>query len=188
MEMPAASFPFKFILVADDTCEITHEPASLPGGHVFAPASLFVATHNEAEFAGMLAHAMEHVAERQATRQATRERIANPGVIPLIFVGDWAGSCSGLMALPVRLLVTQRNNELEADGLAVHAMAGAGFDPTALVSYVKRVQPPETERFSFLQAVVERVTAMDSIVERLPSSDYEETTSEFVANREKAIS
>jgi hypothetical protein len=59
------AFLFTFILFADDTCEITHEPASLPGGYVFVPASLFVATHNEAEFAGMLAHAMEHVAERQ---------------------------------------------------------------------------------------------------------------------------
>jgi beta-barrel assembly-enhancing protease len=187
MEMPAARFSFQFNVVADDPCEITHEPASLPGGYVFVPASLLVATHNEAEFAGMLAHAMEHVAVRQATRQATSGQVANSGTIPLIFMGSWAGSCSGQTLVPVGFLATQRNNELEVDGLAVHAMAGAGFDPTALVSYIKRVQPPQRGRFSPLPTLDERVTAMNSIIEQLPPSDYEETSSEFVAIREKAI-
>jgi predicted Zn-dependent protease len=183
--MPAAKFSFQFAVTADDPCPTTHEPASLPGGYVFVPAPLLVAAHSEAELAGMLAHAMEHIAVRQATRQATLDRVASPGNIPIIFAGGWAGTCSGTSAVPVGFLTTQRTNELEADGLAVRAMARARFDPKALVDYTERVQPSQTERFSSLPPRDERVAAMDLIIGRLPAVDYEETTSEFVAVQEK---
>jgi predicted Zn-dependent protease len=37
---------------------LTHEPAALAGGYVFVLSGLFLAAQDEAEFAGMLAHAM----------------------------------------------------------------------------------------------------------------------------------
>ncbi|HWF10806.1 MAG TPA: M48 family metalloprotease [Bryobacteraceae bacterium] len=185
MEMPDAKFSFQFTVIADDPCPTTHEPASLPGGYVFVPAPLLVAAHSEAEFAGMMAHAMEHIAVRQATRLATLGRVASTGNIPLIFIGSWAGACSEHGAVPAGFLATQRTNELEADGLAVQAMARAGFDPKALVDYIERVQPPQTERSSALPSRDERVAAMDLIIGRQPALDYEEATGEFVAVQEK---
>ena len=185
--MPDAKFTFKFSVVANDTCQSTHEPASLPGGYVFVPGALFIEANSEAEFAGMLAHSMEHVAERQSTRPGTRDRIANPENIPLIFMGAWSGGCSEGKAIPAGLLPTGRSHELEADRLAVQAMARAGFDPQALVSYIKRVQTPQTEIFSALPARDERVAAMNLIIERLPRFGYEETTDAFVANRERIL-
>ena len=67
--MQGTRFDYTFTVIADDTSRPTHEPIALPGGAVFIPAALFFAVNDEAEFAGMLAHAMEHVALRHGTRR-----------------------------------------------------------------------------------------------------------------------
>jgi predicted Zn-dependent protease len=139
-ELRDAKLPFTFSVVADDPCRTIHEPAALPGGYVFVPGALFVETRNEAEFAGMLAHAMSHIAARHGTRQASRGTIANLATIPLVFMGGWGGGCSEVL-IPRAFLASQRSQELEADVLAVQTMAQAGFDPMALVRYIERVQP-----------------------------------------------
>jgi predicted Zn-dependent protease len=185
VEMPDAKFPFTFSVIVDDPCPGTHEPGSLPGGYIFVPAALFIEAHGEAEFAGVLAHSMEHVAERHATRQASVGRIANSGTIPLIFLGGWSGNCSEGLAMPSGFLTNHRNNELEADSLAVKAMAHAGFDPTALVSYVQRVQSPFTKPLSLEPTRDERVSAMNLMIEQLPALKYEVTRSEFVDIQER---
>jgi beta-barrel assembly-enhancing protease len=185
VEMPDAKFPFTFSMIADDPCPGTHEPGSLPGGYIFVPAALFIEAHGEAEFAGILAHSMEHVAERHATRQASVGQIANYGTIPLIFLGGWSGNCSDGLTIPISFRPVHRNNELEADGLAVKAMARAGFDPAALVNYLQRVQAPFTKPLSFEPTRDERVSAMNLMIEHLPALNYEETRSEFVEIQER---
>src|SRR5258707_6777372 len=80
---------YTFSVIADDRGGPTHEPLSLPGGYIFVSSRLILTARNEAEFAGMLAHAMAHVAERHATRQSTRGQVANGASIPLIFMGGW---------------------------------------------------------------------------------------------------
>lgn len=183
-EMPNANFPFTFSVIADDPCRTTHEPASLPGGYVFVPAALFFAARSEAEFAGMLAHSMEHVAERHSTGQSAVTRSASLPNMPLIFIGSWSGSCSGNVAIPRGLLAMQRNNELEADRLAVQTIGRAGFDPSALVSYIQRVQTPQTMSFSSLPDSEERVAEMNLIIERLPAMTYQ-TSAAFAAIQDK---
>jgi predicted Zn-dependent protease len=109
-QMPEPSSAFTFSVIVDDLCPKTHEPGAVPGGYIFVPGALFIAAHDEAEFAGMLAHAMEHIVQRHLLRQATPAGATIP-LIPL-------GPCSGGM-IPVGYLPTQRSNELEADALAV---------------------------------------------------------------------
>ncbi|MGO9257833.1 MAG: M48 family metalloprotease [Bryobacteraceae bacterium] len=50
----------------------THEPTAFPGGFIFVSVDPIAAARNEAEFAGMLAHAMAHVAARHGTRLVSR--------------------------------------------------------------------------------------------------------------------
>ncbi len=154
-QIPDARFPFTFTVVADDSCGATHEPAALPGGYVFIPAALFTETRDEAEFAGMLAHAMEHVAQAYAQNAK--------GGIPLIFVGGWGQACPDLIP-------ALRDYELQADAPAIAVTARAGFDPAALARYIGRSTLPDRAR---------RVAAMQSAIERLPPSDYVETSAEF---------
>jgi beta-barrel assembly-enhancing protease len=166
-QIPNANFPFSFSLTANDPCHTTHEPQALPGGYVFVPVTLLIQARSEAEFAGMLAHSMEHIAERHAARITTR--LTNVGNLPLIFMGG----CPESHAVPLGLLPTLREQELEADALAAAAIARAGFDPAAFVSYLEREHVPE------------RAQALNPIVERFPASDYIETTSQFIAVQER---
>jgi beta-barrel assembly-enhancing protease len=132
-QMPKTAFSFTFRVVAEDPCPTIHEPAPLPGGYVFVPAALFLAAQDEAEFAGMLAHAMAHVVEHHGTQQATPGKLMQFASIPVDF-NRGIGCASGL-AVPVRFLEFQRTLENEADLLAVQTMALTEFDPNALVRY-----------------------------------------------------
>src|SRR5262245_17734472 len=97
--MPNANARFTFSVIAEDPCTTVHEPAALPGGYVFVSAALFLAAQNEAEFAGMVAHAIVHIAERHGT-QATRGQAVNYAGVPLIFMGGWGGFCAEGLAVP----------------------------------------------------------------------------------------
>ena len=152
-QMPEVRFPFAFGAVADDACPTTHEPAALPGGYVFVPTGLFLVAQDEAELAGMLAHAMEHITQR--VDNSTR----------LIFISGFSGTCSEGQAIPLGLITSQKGRELEADSLAVRTMARAGFDPSALARYIQRVQARSADRDT-------RLATLLSAIEKLPSVEY----------------
>ena len=59
-----AQFAYTVAVIKEDG---EYEPMPLPGGFIFVPTSLILAAQNEAEFAGMLAHAMAHIAARHGT-------------------------------------------------------------------------------------------------------------------------
>ena len=156
----AVHFPdtviYKFSVVADQSGGRTHEPIALPGGYVFVGVDLISAAQDEAEFAGMLAHAMAHSVAPIAARG-----VVNSGSIPLIIVGGWTGSNDYAVPLPFAKL--QRAAELAADRVAVPAMANAGYDPDALVRYLGRAQTGD-------RAV--RIAALQQAISRLPSRAY----------------
>lgn len=185
--MPEARTPFTLTVITDDPCPLAHEPASLPGGYIFVPTILFLEAQSEAALAGMLAHSMAHVAAHHGTRQVSGVLAQNRATIPLIFIGSWAGSCAGGLAIPAGLQSTQRTYELEADALAVGVMARAGFDPMEFVSYIQRVQiePPRPGPLSSLPGRDERVTAMNPIIERLPRATYRQAQGDFIGIQDR---
>jgi beta-barrel assembly-enhancing protease len=178
-QFPDTQSNFTFTVVADDPCSSTHEPAALPGGSIIVPAALFVAADDEAEFAAMLAHAMEHVAQHHGTRPAAQGQIADI-TIPVISIGAWGG-CSDQALIPVNLRASVRNEELEADALAIGLAASAGFDPGALARYIARVQAPSPTASGVLPSRDERLAAMQPIIRRFPLADSQVSSSEFIA-------
>ena len=88
-QIPETGFAFHFAAYADNEESGIHEPRVLPGGYIYVPESLILASRDEAEFAGMLAHAVAHAADRDATRQASRAELAQDSTIPLT-MGDSA--------------------------------------------------------------------------------------------------
>ncbi len=178
-QIPAAPFPYTFTLIASDLNHLTHEPVAVPGGHIFVPAELILTAQDEAELAGMLAHAIVHVSERHYTRQATRAEIANQATIPLIFQGGWTGygaRQANTVLIPVGMLKFQRLAETEADALAILITHGAGFDPLALVRYIVRVQGAEPGTvgrvFGALPPTEERVSLMETAIQALTPRTY----------------
>ena len=156
---------YTFSLIADDRGGPTHEPLSLPGGYIFVPAKLILTARNDAEFAGMLAHAMAHVAEHHGTRQATQGQVANNASIPLIFMGGWMSMGEGDESLvPMAFRSTLRRLEVEADVLAVNMISGAGYAPEALVRYIGRTQPVDSRE--------SRIAGIESAIRDVPPKDY----------------
>jgi predicted Zn-dependent protease len=172
VHLPYANAHFTFRVIAEDPCPIVHEPAALPGGYVFVPAALFLAAQDEAEFAGMLVHAMEHIAERHGMRQANRGQVITSASAPQVFMGGTG--CAPRVAVPLGFQNIQRDLESQADLLAIPFMAGAGFDPNALVRYIERVQPPPDIEVSLshLPARDQRITVIMSEISKLPVSKY----------------
>jgi hypothetical protein len=125
----AAQFPgewnFTFETVQQQQGGATDEPVALPGGPIFVSADLIVTAQSEAEFAGMLAHAMAHVVARHYTRQATKEDLG------AIQTASLPVSAPGT-AIRMGMLAFRRAMESEADYLAIKAMAAAGYDPARL--------------------------------------------------------
>jgi predicted Zn-dependent protease len=159
----------------------TQEPVWLPGGYVLIPARLFLATQDEAEFAGMLAHVMAHVVERHGTRAGTRAQLVNYAAIPLVFMGGWVRSGS---AVPLGFLTFARAYEREADLLAVHAMARAGFDPAALARYIERTQvDPKPPVYSSWPARDDRLAGIKEAIGLVPQRAYS-TSPEFAQMQE----
>ena len=58
---PSSGVTFRFTVVKDALGGATHEPLACPGGYIFVSASLLAEARDEAELAGMLAHAMAHI-------------------------------------------------------------------------------------------------------------------------------
>jgi len=188
--MQGTRFEYTFTVIADDTSRTTHEPIALPGGAVFIPAALFLAVNDEAEFAGMLAHAMEHVGLRHGTRQP---KANESGSIPLVFMSGWFSRREG-QAFPFGYVGQLRSNELEADAAAAEALAHAGFDPAALVRYIERVRAASPASPGTSPTVLsplpdrdQQIAALRAALARLPKSSYAEPGTEFAAVREEVV-
>jgi predicted Zn-dependent protease len=160
----SSSPSYTFSVIADDRGGPTHEPLSLPGGYIFVSSRLILTVRNDAEFAGMLAHAMAHVAERHWSRQATQGQVANNASIPLIFMGGWTGMGGDESLVPIAFRSTQRRLEVEADVLAVKVASSAGYDPEAFARYIGRTQPVDSRE--------SRIAGIENAIRDLPAKAY----------------
>jgi beta-barrel assembly-enhancing protease len=147
-QLPEPRFTYTFALInpvsGAGNGNAMQEPLALPGGYIFVPSSVLLAARDEAEFAGVLAHAMAHVADRDGTRQATRGTLSQLAGIPLIFLGGSAriGTPQGSsVVIPVAFVQFSNMYEQEADALAVKMASGAGYDPEGLLRYLNRESP-----------------------------------------------
>lgn len=129
-KMPSSPFKYRFAVIVEDSPESygTHEPAMLPGGYIIVSEHLILAARNEAEFAGMLAHAMAHCAERHFTRMRTQREVERSST----YVGpDGVTTPYSQFAQAF---------EGEADVVATRAIAALGLSPASFGEYIRRTQ------------------------------------------------
>jgi len=157
----------------------TCEPLALPGGYVFVPVQLILSAKNEAELAGMLAHAMAHVVQAQYLHRMPVQQLAT---IPLIFFDALLGDDQ---IVPVSLLPEQRQHERDADETAVHAMAGAGYKPHTLLEYISRMQADVDDRYSRLPPKPERLQNLTAAIESTATPQPSVESNEFTTMQQE---
>jgi predicted Zn-dependent protease len=136
-------FRFQFFVVDDPAINAF----ALPGGYIGIHSGLFLATKNESELAGVMAHEISHVTQRHisrsiyANKQASMMTIA--AMLGAILVGAVTGSgdiiSGGIMGAQGLAAQQQidftRGNEYEADRVGVGVLAASGFDPYGMPDF-----------------------------------------------------
>jgi predicted Zn-dependent protease len=134
---------FSFFFVNDDTINAF----ALPGGFVGVNYGLVLATRNEAQLAGVLAHEIAHVTQRHIARRVRsqgRQSIATmAAILAAVLVGAATGSSDAALggisiaqgaAMQQQINFT-RANESEADRVGMSFLAAAGFDPYGMPDF-----------------------------------------------------
>src|SRR5271167_4730858 len=184
-----AQVPFTIKVIDSDVVNAM----ALPGGFFYVNSGLILASDEEAEMAGVMAHEIAHVCARHGTKQATKGEIAQLAMIPaMIFIpytlAGYAIYQGMQFAIPMAFLQFTRTDEKEADYLGLEYMYKAGYDPNAFVAFFEKVASDEKKQpgtipkiFSTHPPTPERIEASQKeIATILPQrSEYIVTTSEF---------
>jgi predicted Zn-dependent protease len=135
---------FQFFVVKDSAINAF----ALPGGFIGVNAGLVLATENESELAGVLAHEIAHVTQRHIARsiqaQSRNNIVSTAAMLAAILIGATVGGGGDVMqgaiavaqgaAAQSRLNFT-RANEYEADRIGIGTLAAAGFNPNAMPDF-----------------------------------------------------
>jgi beta-barrel assembly-enhancing protease len=194
-----AKVPFNFQVIDSDV----PNAFALPGGYVFVNTGLIEFAEEEDELGAAMAHEIAHVAARHLTRQATRSQMARLGTlaasIPFsIVLGVWpalAATQAANAVVPAALLSFSRADESEADYLGIQYLYATGYDPTAMISILEKLdalahrQPAKASLLSTHPLDSDRIQKTQSEIQRIlpPRDRYLVTTSDYVAMRQRVF-
>ena len=117
---------------------------ALPGGHVYVYEGLLLQASNEAELAAVLAHETGHVVARHSMEQLSKQYGYN--LLASLILGNQPGRWSGIAANlfgTAGLLKFSRDDEYEADNLAVTYTNAAGYSPGAVADFLGKLESLE---------------------------------------------
>ena len=152
---------------------------TIPGGAVYINSGLIRRVDTEAELAGVIAHEMGHAVKRHGTEQLTQ--IMGINLVMGLLLGsdapDWQYLVGDLFS-SVGLLAYGRENELQADRLAVRISHAAGYDATQYLNFMYKLQEMEdsepsalTELFSTHPSTSERISTVKTEISQLGSKN-----------------
>ena len=182
-----AKVPFSMKVIDSDEVNAF----ALPGGFFYVNKGLILATDNEAELAGVMAHEIAHVAARHAMENQAKASLAEYGLLAgSIFLGGIPGliaNNAGPFAALLGFMKFSRNAETEADKLGVQYLYAAGYDPNALATMFEKLSAKNKKKPGFFSKAFsshpqppERRAASLSLVSRFPErEEYTISTSEF---------
>ncbi len=121
---------------------------ALPGGHIYVTRGLLERTRTGGELAGVLAHEIGHVARRHGVEKLQRY-LRTGSLVSMLYDLLPFGEPALLQQNPTQLAGIlwsarhSREDEQEADHLAVEYLLRAGFDPEAIVSLLETLVDEE---------------------------------------------
>lgn len=136
-------FNFKFFAIEDYAINAF----AFFGGNIGIHKGLILATQNEQELAGAIAHEIAHITQEHLLRGIVKNRQS----MPITLAGTLASVLLGAPDLAIPILATQqqrvinytREHEQEADNVGMQLLADAGFDPEGMIALFKRMDQHE---------------------------------------------
>ena len=126
---------------------------AIPGGHVYVTRGLLAHLISEDQLAFVLGHEIGHVSARHAARQAWQQKLGQGLLLGGAILGQVVGGIPaenilqlGGSAAQLLFLRHSREDELEADSLAVNYTKRADYDPLAVAGFFRalaRIQERE---------------------------------------------
>ena len=113
---------------------------SLPGGYVFINEGLVKKTSTDDELAGVIAHEVAHISARHAVKRF--EGGLGLQIAQLATLATRQGEAARGFGVAMRAaqLAYAREDELEADRLAVAYLRAAGFDPKSILTFLEKLR------------------------------------------------
>jgi predicted Zn-dependent protease len=141
-------FAFEFFVIDDNRINAF----ALPGGFVGLNAGLVMASDNESELAGVLAHEISHVTQRHIARSIYENQrmslVSTAAMLAAVLLGaaaDLGGNATtGLVTAAQAAGVQQqinftRTHEAEADRVGMDVLAASGFDPNGMATFFEKL-------------------------------------------------
>jgi predicted Zn-dependent protease len=108
---------------------------------------LLVLAENGDEVAGVLSHEIGHVTQRHVSQIIEKSKWLNIASLAAMVAGALMGGGSAGQALSTTAMATSeafalkytRENEVDADQTGLHTLLKAGYDPTGLISFFKKI-------------------------------------------------
>jgi predicted Zn-dependent protease len=161
---------------------------AMPGGFVAIGSGLILATRNENELAGVMAHETAHVTQRHLVRQLIEQShaglVSTAAMLAAILLGATAGRGGSPDAMEGAIMAAQgaaiqhqinytRASEYEADRIGIGTMASAGYDPLGMASFFDYMSRsgPEPSRVNAVQFLIDHPIFSDRVAEARNRAD-----------------
>lgn len=168
----------------------SHDPNAfaIPGGHIFITTGLIGMAENEPEVAGVLSHEISHVKGRHVDQMIERAKRFNIASLAAMVAGAILGRggkgseaavTTAMAGAEAMMLKYTRDNEVDADQNGLYLMVKAGYDPHALISFLKKmersslVMSPKIPQYLLTHPALEsRVSLLENLLTLEPKSVY----------------
>jgi predicted Zn-dependent protease len=160
---------------------------AMPGGFIAINSGLFLATRNENELAGVMAHETAHVTQRHIVRglidQSHAGLVSTAAMLAAILLGATAGRNNpsamegGILAAESAGIQHQinytRSQEFEADRIGIGTMASAGYDPLGMATMFEELDrnSPDPSRVKAIEFLIDHPLSAERVAEARNHAD-----------------
>ncbi|QXE89558.1 M48 family metalloprotease [Geomonas subterranea] len=172
-----STIPYRFVVLESPV----RNAFAAPGGIVFISRGLLDVLDNEAELAGVLAHEVGHVAEKHALKSIRRAQFLQGAatITAANMKGSKGQQFESMMSDLQSTLFDKgldQGMEFEADQAALETTYRTGYDPSALVSVLRKLKKQEATAaqkgswFSTHPPLDERIERLSARLDKYPAA------------------